>query len=126
MPRVLLIEDNADHIKMVTRVLTAGGYQVLVATDGETGLQMATDDPPDIILLDLGLPDVDGQTLLGWIRRVPDLAQIPIIAVTAWPDDVAAQMIAAYGFDGYISKPLKFSALSEQVATYLSTTESTE
>ncbi|MCP4543608.1 MAG: response regulator [Chloroflexi bacterium] len=120
MPKVLIIDDNVDHIRMTSRVLTRKGYQVLTAADGETGLDLAVADRPDVILLDLGLPDVDGQTLVGWLRREPELEGVPIVAVTAWPDDVAAQMVAAYGFDGYISKPIQFALLCDQVAAYLS------
>ena len=119
MPKILIIDDNVDRVRMTSRVLTREGYQVLTAADGETGLDMAIDERPDIILLDLGLPDVDGQTLVGWLRREPNLAGVPIVAVTAWPDDVAAQMVAAYGFDGYISKPIQFALLCEQVAAFL-------
>ncbi len=119
MPKVLIIDDNADHIRMTGRVLTRAGYQVFSASDGETGLDLAIADRPDVILLDLGLPDVDGQTLVGWLRREPVLEGVPIVAVTAWPDDVAAQMVAAYGFDGYISKPITFANLGNQVAAYL-------
>jgi two-component system cell cycle response regulator DivK len=119
MPTVLIIEDNPDHVNVTRRVLVASGYDVLSATDAETGLQMATEHLPDVILLDLGLPDVDGQTLLGQMRRVPELANIPIIAVTAWPAGTAPRMVEAYGFDGYISKPIVFSILGEQIAAYL-------
>ena len=120
MPKVLIIDDNVDHIRMTSRVLTTRGHKVFSAGDGETGLEMATANRPDVILLDLGLPDVDGQTLVGWLRREPVLEGVPIVAVTAWPDDVAAQMVAAYGFDGYISKPIQFAILADQVAAYLS------
>ena len=119
MPKILIIDDNVDHIRMTRRVLTRKGYEVFSAGDGETGLDMAIADRPDVILLDLGLPDVDGQTLVGWLRREPVLEGVPIVAVTAWPDDVAAEMVAAYGFDGYISKPITFAKLGDQVAAYL-------
>jgi len=99
--------------------LAARGYEVLTAPDGESGLQVAREQLPDIILLDLGLPDVDGQTLLGWLRRVPELKDTPIIAVTAWPAGAVPDMVAAYGFDGYITKPIHFSAFADQIATYL-------
>ena len=120
MPKILIIDDNVDHVRMTSRVLTRKGFLVLTAADGETGLDLAISDCPDVILLDLGLPDVDGQTLVGWLRREPNLMGVPIVAVTAWPDDVAAQMVAAYGFDGYISKPIQFALLADQVSAYLS------
>ena len=119
MTKVLIVEDNLEHVELVHRVLAASGYEVLAAYDAEMGLKMATEHLPDIILLDLGLPDVDGQTLLGQMRCMSELANVPIIAVTAWPAGTAPQMVAAYGFDGYISKPLKFSTLGDQIAAYL-------
>jgi CheY-like chemotaxis protein len=119
MPKVLIIEDNPDHVNVASRVLTAAGYDVISASDAETGLQMATTHRPDLIMLDLGLPDLDGQTLLVQIRRVPKLQGTPVIAVTAWPPDTGARMAEAYGFDGYISKPINFSSLGEQIAAYL-------
>jgi len=120
MSKVLIVEDNPDHADLARRVLAASGYDVLSATDAEAGLQMAIDNLPDLILLDLGLPDIDGQTLLGRMRRVPELKDTPIVAVTAWPANTGPRMAESYGFDGYISKPLKFSKLAEQVSAYLS------
>jgi CheY-like chemotaxis protein len=119
MIRVLIVDDNLEHVELVRRVLATCDYEVLAANDGEAGLQMAVTHTPDLILLDLGLPDVDGQTLLGHMRQLPQLANIPIVAVTAWPVGTAPQMVEAYGFDGYISKPLKFSTLGRELATYL-------
>jgi two-component system cell cycle response regulator DivK len=119
MTTVLIIEDNPDHVNIASRVLTAAGYTVLTASDAETGLQMATVHHPDVIMLDLGLPDLDGQTLLGQIRRVPKLTDIPVVAVTGWPLETGSRMAKAYGFDGYISKPLNFKTLGEQVAEFL-------
>jgi two-component system cell cycle response regulator DivK len=119
MPRVLLIEDIEDNAQLVDRVLTANGYEVLHAPDGETGLQMATDKHPDLILLDLGLPDIDGQTVASQLRRDPEMARTPILVVTAWPEETARQMIKAYGCNGYISKPVKIATLLEQVASHL-------
>lgn len=119
MTTVLIIEDNPDHVSIASRVLSASGYEVLTASDAETGLQMATAYHPDMIMLDLGLPDLDGQTLLGQIRRVPKLDDVPVVAVTAWPFETGSRMAEAYGFDGYISKPLNFKTLGEQVASFL-------
>jgi CheY-like chemotaxis protein len=119
MTTVLIIEDNPDHVNIASRVLAASGYTVLSASDAETGLQMATTHCPDVIMLDLGLPDLDGQTLLGQIRRVPKLTEIPVVAVTGWPLETGSRMAKAYGFDGYISKPLNFKTLGEQIAEFL-------
>jgi len=119
MPKILDIEDNPDSAELEKRVLAARGYEVLEAPDAETGLQMAVDQQPDAIVLDLGLPDADGQTLVGWIRRVPALAHTPIIACTAWPEETARKMVEAYGCDGYIRKPISVATFAEQIAAYL-------
>jgi two-component system cell cycle response regulator DivK len=119
MTQVLVIEDNEDNAELFQRVLTVRGYEVLSAADGESGLQMAFDHKPDIILLDLGLPDIDGQTVASQLRRDPGFAQIPIIAVTAWPEETARQMVDAYGCNGYISKPVNVARFADQVAAYL-------
>jgi two-component system cell cycle response regulator DivK len=119
MPKVLIVEDVPDNAELAGRVLTARGYQVVHAPDAETGLQMAIDHQPDVILLDLGLPDADGQTLVGWLRRVPELAHTPIIVCTAWPEETARTMVEAYGCDGYIRKPISVATLAEQVRAYV-------
>jgi two-component system cell cycle response regulator DivK len=119
MPKILVIEDNPDSAELEKRVLAARGYEVLEAPDAETGLQMAVDEQPDAIVLDLGLPDADGQTLVGWMRRVPALAHTPIIACTAWPEETARKMVEAYGCDGYIRKPISVATFAEQIAAYL-------
>jgi len=119
MPKILVIEDNPDSAELEKRVLAAKGYEVLEAPDAETGLQLAVDQHPDVIVLDLGLPDADGQTLVGWMRRVPALAHIPIIACTAWPEETARKMVEAYGCDGYIRKPISVATFAEQIAAYL-------
>lgn len=119
MPTILLIEDYADNARLVMRTLQPFGYRILHAWDGETGLQMASAEHPDLILLDLGLPDVEGQTLVGMIRNQPGLESTPLIAVTAWPPDTARQMAEAYGCSGYISKPINPREFPSVIADYI-------
>lgn len=119
MTKVLLIEDNLEHTKLISRVLVASGYAVLAAKNAKMGLRLAIGHHPDIILLDLGLPDLDGATLLGQIRHVPELTDVPVVAVTAWPPGTNPQLVENAGFDGYLSKPLEYSSLGAQIATYL-------
>ncbi len=118
MKTILLIEDYADSARLVIRTLKPYDYCVLHAPDGETGLMMAMEEIPDLILLDLGLPDVEGQTLASLIKGTPELSHVPIVAVTAWPPATARQMIEAYGCDGYISKPISPKAFPSQIAAY--------
>lgn len=106
MTKILLIEDIPDNAELVRRALSASGYEIILAADAETALQMALAEIPDLILLDLGLPDYDGQTLAGWLRDEPVLDATPIVALTAWPEETARQMVESYGCNGYINKPI--------------------
>jgi two-component system cell cycle response regulator DivK len=119
MPNVLVVEDNLDSAQLFQRVLTARGFEVRHAPDAETALQLALESRPDLILLDLGLPDADGQTLAGWLRRLPSLSHIPIVACTAWPEETARQMVSAYGCNGYIRKPINVARFADQIAAFL-------
>ena len=101
------------------RSLEASDHQVIHADDGESGLQAAVESMPDLILIDLGLPDIDGQTLVAFIKRIPELQSVPIVAVTAWPEDTAREMAQAYGCNGFISKPINIRAFPDQVAKYI-------
>jgi two-component system, cell cycle response regulator DivK len=106
MTKILIVEDMPDNAELVRRILSARGYEVFHAVDAETGLEMALAQHPDLILLDLGLPDYDGLTLAGWLRADDTLRDVPIIAHTAWPPDAARQMAETYGCSGYIGKPI--------------------
>ena len=119
MHTILLIEDYADSARLIIRALERYDYRVVHASDGESGLQLAATESPDIILLDLGLPDLEGQTLAAIIKGQPELAAIPLIAVTAWPPETAQKMAQAYGCDGYISKPIDPREFPHQIARYL-------
>jgi len=120
MTKILVIEDIPDNVALVRRTLSATGYEIVHAADAESGLQMALVHQPDLILLDLGLPDYDGQTLAGWLREETSLQLIPIVALTAWPEETARQMVENYGFDGYICKPItKVSEFISQIRSFL-------
>jgi DNA-binding response OmpR family regulator len=119
MPTILLIEDIPDNASLVKRVLQSQGYQVIWAETAEAGLLAAEQDIPDLVLLDLGLPDIDGQTLIGYLREVPGMQEKPIIAVTAWPEETARMMVSAYGCNGYISKPIDVRVFIDTVNSYL-------
>lgn len=121
MPKILLIEDIADNASLVKRVLGSQGYEVSWAQTAEDGLDKAEQNPPDLILLDLGLPDIDGQTLVGYLRMIPSLAEVPIIVVTAWPEETARMMVQAYNCNGYISKPIDVRAFIQLVNSYFVT-----
>jgi DNA-binding response OmpR family regulator len=120
MTKILLIEDIPDNAELVRRALSASGYEIIHAADAETGLQMALAEIPDLILLDLGLPDYDGQTLAGWLRDESVLDATLIVALTAWPEETAKQMVESYGCNGYISKPIvKINEFVSQINSFL-------
>ena len=101
------------------RVLGARDHEVVHAADGESGLKAAIEELPDLILVDLGLPDIDGQTLVAFIKRTPELKDIPVVAVTAWPEDTAREMAEAYGCNGFISKPINTRTFPDQIAKFI-------
>jgi DNA-binding response OmpR family regulator len=105
MAKILLIEDIADNATLVKKAVEAKEIEFFWAPNATEGMKMALDIVPDLILLDLGLPDVDGQTLSTWIKDEKTLWNIPLIVMTAWPATTAQQMVSAYQLDGYISKP---------------------
>lgn len=119
MSRIVIVEDNLQNARLASRILRRDGHEVLLAADGETGVMLILQTPPDLILMDLGLPDVDGQTIVGILRQQTELKAVPIIAFTAWPEGAARQMMEAYGFNGLISKPIDTRAFGRQVAQYL-------
>ena len=118
-PIILLVEDLDDNATLVRKVLNAQGYEVLWANTGEKGLDMAAENLPGLILLDLGLPDIDGQTLVRYFRNMPDLKDVPIVVVTAWPEETAKMMVTAYGCNDYIGKPVDIHLLMAIVKKHL-------
>ena len=120
-PIILLVEDLDDNATLVRKILTARGYEVLWANTGELALDMASENQPGLILLDLGLPDIDGQTLVRYFRSMPNLKDVPIIVVTAWPEETAKNMVTAYGCNGYIGKPVDIHALTDTVNFHIQT-----
>lgn len=119
MAKVIVIEDIEDSANLAKKILTKHGHDVVLAANGEEALQLAADPQINLILMDLGLPDVDGQTLLGMLRRTYDLSETPIIVCTAWPPDAAKKMADAYGFDDYISKPYRVTDFMEVINKFI-------
>jgi len=119
MKTILQIEDNYANKRLVERVLEPHGYRLLHAPDGRSGIDTALQYQPDLILLDMGLPDMDGQTLVAILRDSVELKRTPIIALTAWPESIAVQMAANYGCDGCIAKPINVAEFPAQVAAFL-------
>jgi two-component system, cell cycle response regulator DivK len=119
MTRIVVIEDNQQNARMAEKLLKQAGYEITLAEDGESGLIAVMEIMPDLVLIDLGLPDVDGQTIVAMMRQQPELAQTPIIAFTAWPEETATAMARAYGCDGVINKPIDTRLFAKQVESFL-------
>ena len=111
MGKILLVEDIKDNATLVKKAIEAKGHEFLWAKNANEGMQMALEHIPDLILLDLGLPDVDGQTLSTWMREEQALWKIPLVVMTAWPEESARQMVSAYQLDGYLGKPFDIKEL---------------
>jgi two-component system cell cycle response regulator DivK len=115
---VLIVEDNEKNLKLVRDVLQFHGYRTLEATTAAEAFVLATTHQPDLVLLDIQLPDEDGTQLLGRLRAEPRAAAIPVVAVTAFAmKDDEARFLAA-GFDGYLPKPIAVKELPAQVRQY--------
>ena len=120
MAKILYVEDIADNIALAETIVKSQGHEFLPAHTAELGLELALSFQPDLILLDLGLPDSDGQTLSLCLRNEPSLQDTPILVLTAWPEEVAQQTVKAYGLDGYLCKPFSVRKLIEAIDTLLS------
>lgn len=119
MSLIVIIEDTYNSARLAEKLLIRAGYQVIIAADGETGLTTVFENRPDLVLIDLGLPDIDGQTVVALMRQQDNFADMPIIAYTAWPEDSAYDMAKKYGCDGVIVKPINTSTFAQQVAGYM-------
>ena len=115
--RILVVEDNPKNLKLVRDVLTYAGYEVIEATSGEDGVRLAQESVPDLILMDLQLPGIDGAEALRQIRTSE--RQVPVVAVTAFAMNNDRKRAFDAGFDGYVEKPISVRALPQQVSDFL-------
>ena len=117
MSRILVVEDNPKNLKLVRDVLTYAGFEVIEATTGEDGVRLAHEMAPDLILMDLQLPGIDGAEALRQIRTGEN--QIPVVALTAFAMNNDRTRALEAGFDGYVGKPISVRALPQQVNDFL-------
>ena len=117
--RVLVIEDTPDNRQIMRDLLTASGYEVVEAHDGAAGVAKAAEEVPDLILMDIQLPFVDGYEATRRIKANPELAHIPIIAVTSYALSGDEAKTRAAGCDAYIAKPFSPRALLAAVREFL-------
>jgi two-component system cell cycle response regulator DivK len=113
---ILIVEDNDKNLELVRDLLQVKGYRTLEATTAPSAVALAAAHRPDLVLMDVQLPDEDGVSALGRLRAEPGLAAIPVVALTAFAmREDRARMLAA-GFDGYISKPIDLRLFLDEVA----------
>jgi len=120
MRRILLVEDNEMNRDMLSRRLARQGYDVVLAPDGEAGVALAADVRPDLILMDMSLPGIDGWEATRRIRGEPALRHIPIIALTAHAMTGAREAATAAGCDDYDTKPVELPRLLAKMRLLLS------
>lgn len=123
MSKVLIAEDNAINRELLRELLEARGHAVFEACDGNEALQVVEQTQPDILLLDIGMPKLDGFAVLRKIRENPRLTGLPVLAVTAYAMQGDREKVFNAGFDGYLSKPVNSSSLAEELDRLLSKRE---
>jgi two-component system, cell cycle response regulator DivK len=114
--KILYVEDNDDNVYMLKNRLSRAGFTVVVATDGAQGIAMATSEQPDLILMDLTLPDIDGEEATRRLKTDPATKQIPVIALTANAMSGDREKAISAGCDDFDTKPVDMPRLLEKIA----------
>jgi two-component system cell cycle response regulator DivK len=121
MPRLLYVEDNEMNRDMLSRRLQRRGFEVLIAADGERGVAMAATERPDLILMDMSLPGLDGWEATRRLKTAPDTRRIPIIGLTAHAMAADRDKCLEAGCDDYDTKPVELGRLLEKIERLLTT-----
>ncbi|MBA4374138.1 MAG: two-component system response regulator [Thermodesulfovibrio sp.] len=119
MPRILLVEDNEMNLDMLSRRLRRKGYEVVIATDGEAGVTMAGSERPDLILMDMSLPVLDGWESTRRLKGTPETAAIPVMALTSHAMAGEREKAIGAGCDDYDTKPVDFERLLLKIEALL-------
>lgn len=120
MPKILVVEDNEENRDSLRRRLERRGFQVVLAEDGQKAIDTATIEKPDLILMDMNMPTLDGWEATRRIKALPDLAGTPVIALTAHAMTGDRERALAAGCTDYHTKPIEFSQLQSQIESILS------
>jgi two-component system, cell cycle response regulator DivK len=115
---VLIVDDNEKNVKLARDVLRFAGFRTLEASSGMAGVSLASEHLPDVILLDIRLPDVDGTAVLRLLKDDPRTAGIPVVALTSFAMKGDRERFLAEGFDGYLEKPISVTEFPDQVDRY--------
>jgi two-component system cell cycle response regulator DivK len=119
MAKVLIIEDNPANMTLATFLLQSAGHSVLAATDAETGLTLARSEQPDLVLMDIQLPGMDGLEATALLKKDDATRDIPVVALTALAMKGDEARIRAAGCDGYIAKPLAYKEFLATISSHL-------
>ena len=119
MPKILYVEDNEDNVYMLVRRLERNGFEVLVAPDGEQGVAMARKEHPDLILMDLNMPVLDGWEATRQLKGAPETQAIPVIALSAHAMSGDRERALEAGCDEYDTKPVRMDSLMAKIRTLL-------
>jgi two-component system, cell cycle response regulator DivK len=117
--RILVVEDTEDNRQIIRDLLSSVGYELIEAVDGAAGVALAQKERPDLILMDIQLPQMDGYEATRRIRAIPELAGVPIIAVTSYALSGDEAKTRAAGCDGYVAKPFSPRQLLAKVREFL-------
>jgi two-component system cell cycle response regulator DivK len=118
--KILIVEDNILNMKLFHDILVAHGYETLQSRDGTEAVALARRHRPDLILMDIQLPEVSGLQVTKWLKEDEELRKIPVVAVTAFAMKGDEQKIRDGGCEGYIAKPISIAAFLETVQRFLS------
>jgi CheY-like chemotaxis protein len=113
--KILTVEDDPINLKLINIILSSNGYELLDAVNGGTALEKIKKEKPDLILLDLNLPDMSGTEVAAKIKNDKQTSGIPIVAITSYPDKYGNREVVSSGFDAYLVKPLNTRVLVEIV-----------
>jgi len=117
--RILVVDDVADNVEILRMRLESLGYEVIDAIDGEQALERVTADLPDLVLLDIMMPKIDGLEVTRWIKDDPELRTIPVVAVTAFAMKGDEERIREGGCEAYLSKPISVGKFIETVRRFI-------
>lgn len=117
--RILVIEDNEQNLYLATFLLEKNGYEVIAARDGQEGIDKACRERPDLIVLDMELPIIDGYEVARRLKKIPECKAIPIVAVTSFAMVGDKEKILAVGCQGYIEKPINPETFVQEIERYL-------
>ena len=117
--KILIVEDNQDNRELLIKILKVKGFRLIEAVDGEDALQKVSVERPDLILMDISIPKIDGYEVTRRLKNQPDFQDIPVIALTAHAMKGDREKALKAGCDGYITKPINIRELPNQVIDFL-------